>query len=212
MTNQLVVALDVDGVLMDLDNHWRLCAEERLQRPISLVTNSYSFAKRFNLSQEEKVDVWNHFTQNGWMATVPFYPKATQMIEDLRELKASIWAVSSIYISAYAQRCESLRGFIEPEHVICVGTREFDPHQGLTQPNHSKMPALKAIGAHVLLDDLPVHLNEAQAVVPYPVLMDRNYEGFESFQPKYSIRTHDEFTQFCRRIYSSEVNYDRSDL
>jgi hypothetical protein len=204
-TNQLVIALDVDGVLMDFDNHWRLCAEERLQRPVPLVTNSYSFAKRFNLPQEERVDVWNHFTQNGWMATVPFYPNATKMIEDLRELGASIWAVSSVYTSAYAQRCESLQGFIEPEHVICVGSRELDPSQNPTQPNHSKIPALRTIGAHVLLDDLAVHLDEAQAIVQYPVLMERHYDGFESFRPKYSVHTHDEFTQFCRGIYSGEV-------
>jgi hypothetical protein len=191
----IVIALDVDGVLLDFDSHWRLCAQEVLQRPLPRVSESYSLTKRFGISKEEKALVWEYFIDDGWMATVPPYPTSQQMIYDLHELGASVWAVSSVRSTSYADRCKSLSGLISPERILCVGSPETRP---------SKVPALKRIGAQIMLDDLAIHLEEAKGVVKYPVLMDRNYAEFNDLRPEHIVQTHDEFVQLCAGVVANE--------
>lgn len=190
----IVIALDVDGVLLDFDNHWRLCAQEVLQRPLPHVSESYSLTQRFGISKEEKVLVWERFIDDGWMATVPPYPTAQQMIYDLHELGASVWAVSSVSSTSYLDRCKSLSGLISPARLLCVGSPETRP---------SKVPALKRIGAQIMLDDLAIHLDEAKGVVQYPVLMDRNYSEFNDLHPEHIVQTHDEFVQLCADVVAN---------
>ncbi|MHB1732012.1 MAG: hypothetical protein ACYCU8_00890 [Ferrimicrobium acidiphilum] len=191
----ITVALDVDGVLLDFDEHWRACAQECLQRPIVRVSESYSFTRRFNISKEEKALVWKRFIDDGWMATVPAYPTSAQMVSDLRELGASLWAISSVRETSYAERCESLRELLPPERILCVGSPETRP---------SKVPTLKRIGAHIMLDDLAIHLEDAKGVVEYPVLMDQHYAEFDHLRPAHVVQTHAEFVQLCADIVSGE--------
>lgn len=194
-TKNITIALDVDGVLLDFDEHWRACAQECLQRPIVRVSESYSFTRRFNISKEEKALVWKRFIDDGWMATVPAYPTSAQMVSDLRELGASLWAISSVRETSYAERCESLRELLPPERILCVGSPETRP---------SKVPTLKRIGAHIMLDDLAIHVNEAKGVVKDPVLMNRNYAEFNDLRPEHIVQTHDEFVQLCADVVANE--------
>ncbi|WP_276972321.1 hypothetical protein [Ferrimicrobium acidiphilum] len=193
--HSIVIALDVDGVLLNFDEHWRRCAQECLDRPIERVAESYSLTKRFGLSKEEKLLVWKRFIDDGWMASVPPYPTSKQMVHDLRELGASLWAVSSVRETSYADRCESLRGIMPPDHVLCVGSPETRP---------SKAPVLERLGAQVLLDDLAIHLEDAKNVVKYPVLMDQHYVEFGDMRPAHVVQTHVEFVQLCANIVANK--------
>ncbi len=185
----IVIALDVDGVLLDFDEHFRRCAERCLGRNIYRATESYSLTKRFQITEEEKALVWKQFMADGWMATVPVYPSAQQMVNALRDLGTSLWAVTSVDQRMYADRCWSLRDLIPPDRVICVG----DP---ITRP--SKLAAYQQIGAHFVLDDLVVHVEEAKDVITYPVLMDLHYAEFVDTRPRYVVETHDEFVQLVK--------------
>jgi len=192
----IVIALDVDGVLLNFDDHWQSCAQECLQRQLPRISESYSLTKRFGISKEEKALVWERFIDDGWMATVPPYPSSQRMIYDLHELGASIWAVSSVSATSYLDRCKSLSGLISPARLLCVGSPETRP---------SKVSALKQIGAHIMLDDLAIHLEDAKNTVRYPVLMERGYAEFSNWHPRHVVRTHDEFVQLCASVICEEV-------
>jgi len=193
MLDNFVVALDVDNVLLDFDAHWMACASEALQRPIARVASPYSLSGRFGTTADETKLIWEHFIQENWMATVPAYPTSAKMLSDLRELGASLWAVSSVHSTSYDERCESLRGLIPSDRVICIGSPETHP---------SKAPTLQRIGARALLDDLPIHVKDARAVVDYPVLFDQHYDGFDASDMQYTVQTHAEFVEFCRQAGS----------
>ena len=190
MAGDFVIALDVDNVILNFDAHWIACAEETLQRPILQLNDTYSLSSRFGTTADETALIWRNFDAN-WMATIPAYPTSAKMIADLRELGASLWAVSSVHTSSYEERCESLRGLIPADRIICIGSPDTHP---------SKAPVLQEIGAQALLDDLPIHVKDAQAVIEYPVLLDQHYDGFDASDITYTVQTHEEFVEFYRGI------------
>jgi hypothetical protein len=194
MQDSPVIALDVDNTLLDFDSHWRACAEETLQRPITKIASPYSLSGRFGTTSDETKLIWKRFIADHWMATIPAYPTSAKMIADLRELGASLWAVSSVHTSSHEERCESLRGLIPADRVICIGSPDTHP---------SKAPVLQEIGAQALLDDLPIHVKDAQGVIEYPVLLDQHYDGFDTSDVDYSVQTHAEFVEFWRQIVLS---------
>jgi hypothetical protein len=190
MLDSFVVALDVDNVLLDFDSHWVACAEETLQRNIPKIVSAYSLSRRFGTTSSETKLIWERFINNHWMATVPAYPTSAKMVSDLRDMGASLWAVSSVHTTSYVDRCESLSELIPPDRIVCIGSPDTHP---------SKAPTLQKIGAQYLLDDLAIHVDDAKAVVEYPVLLDQHYEGFESFDMPYVVQTHAEFLEFVRQ-------------
>ncbi len=191
MPDNFVVALDVDNTLLDFDAHWMACAENTLQRPIAKIASPYSLSGRFGTTADETKLIWKSFIADHWMATIPAYPTAAKMIADLLALGASLWAVSSVHTSSYEERCESLRGLIPADRIICIGSPDTHP---------SKAPVLQEIGAQALLDDLPIHVKDAQAVIEYPVLLDQHYDGFDASDITYTVQTHEEFVEFYRGI------------
>jgi hypothetical protein len=200
MPDNFVVALDVDDVLLDFDAHWITCAEETLQRPIFQVDNTYPLSSRFGTTVDETKLIWEIFIADRWMSTIPAYPTSAKMIDDLREMGASLWAVSSLHTTSHKERCESLRDLIPAERVICIGYQDTHP---------DKAPMLQKIGAQVLLDDLPINVKGAQAVMEYPVLLDQHYDGFDHYDMQYTVQTHAEFVKFCREIVLPSIALGR---
>jgi hypothetical protein len=201
MPDDFVIALDVDNVILNFDAHWIACAEETLQRPVPQLNDTYSLSSRFGTTAEETALIWENFDAH-WMATVPAYPTSAKMIADLRELGASLWAVSSVYATAHDARCESLSGLIPADRIICIGSPNAHP---------SKAPVLQRIGARALLDDLPTHVRDAQAVMKYPVLLDQHYSGLDTSDIANVVQTHSEFVEFCRETVLPSVELSRQE-
>lgn len=184
MKPQYNVALDVDQVLVDFDNHWRQCAEEVLGREVRRQGPHFHLQARYGLSESECRRVWDAFRESEW-PRIPVYCHAADLVYALEDLGCTVWAVSSIDDCHHAERAASLAGLIPAARIVCVGQAA---HPG------EKADVLRHLGAVAFLDDHPANANAAADVVNLSAMLNRGYEGLEA--PEYGVTVIDDPMDF----------------
>ena len=165
------IALDVDGILTNFDDHWRQCAEQVLGRPVLRVSDDHSMRTRYALTNKECDAVWEAYHAGEWHR-LPLYPHAAELIHALEQL-GTVWAVTSVKDLRKKDRAASLEGLIPESQILCVGE----------QSAQNKMLAMQTIGVRAghkpvaFLDDHPENVNAVLPVVGLTVLLDRGYTG-----------------------------------
>ena len=156
-----IAALDVDGVILDWAESFRLQAEEMLGRKISTVGEFWNTCKRFNISKDEFNKVWNNFD---WGHLKPF-EGAIESISNLQKQGYFVVLITSISPEIEQSRKKSLKSYgCLPGHMFCVGF------------NESKQHLLEILQPEMYIDDKASHINEAvNAGVPKIFHVDYGY-------------------------------------
>ncbi|MDD5279534.1 HAD family hydrolase [Acidithiobacillus sp.] len=171
MITNSVVALDIDGILLDFEGHWTDCARRVLDWPdLKKLNESYQLHDRYGLPKADAHHVWDTFHHEVQWANVPLYDHARDLVYALEDMGCQVWAVTSIRAEFHQARVDSLCGLLPVGRVICV-----DPHHAPIE----KVAALHRIGAVAFLDDHPDNANAAASVVGLSALLDRRYTGLE---------------------------------
>lgn len=163
-----VVALDLDGVLLDFEAAWIDCARRVLRRNVYQVSEQYPLDLRYSLSKEETEQVFRAFEADACWERVPLYPQAWDLIESLDALRVSVFAVTNVSPRWTYARALSLQGAIPEGRILCLGS-EATPAQ--------RASVLRNLGATAFLDDLPENVNAALITVPAAVHLQRGYQG-----------------------------------
>ncbi len=161
-----VMALDVDGVILDFCGFWVQTAEDALGRELPALNRSYHFGTRLGLTRQEYDTCWNQFRAiDGW-GKVPAYPGVTEALESLARNHRLV-AVTGIPLEALEARKRNLAELRLPlEEVFATGHRDF-----------SKEYLLQALQAEAFVDDRLRHLQEAENTgVPALFWVDRGDE------------------------------------
>ncbi len=181
-----VVALDIDGILLDFEGHWTNCARRILDWPdLKKLNEAYHLHDRYGISKADAHRVWDRFHHKVEWANVPLYDHARDLVYALEDMGCQVWAVTSIRAEFHQARVDSLCGLLPAGRVICV-----NPHHAPTE----KGAALRRIDAVAFLDDLPDNANAALSVVRLSVLLDRCYQGLEA--PEYGVTVIDDAMDF----------------
>ncbi len=173
-----IVALDLDGVLLDFESTWRRCAEWTLRRSVVAICDDYPLEDRFCLSRREIDRVWDAFHRDGWWERISLYGDAWDTVEHLEDLGCSLWAVTNVDARHLHARAVSLEGIIPSGRIITLGP-EATPAQ--------RANVLRDLGASAFLDDRSDHVNAALPYVPISVLMHRGYRGMPEPEPGVTV-------------------------
>jgi len=90
-----ILALDVDGVILNFHDYWIQLAQERLGRVLPCQNRSYHFGKRLGLTREEYNQCWDYFREKDGWSTVPEYPGVGETL-DLLARRFRLIAVTGI--------------------------------------------------------------------------------------------------------------------
>jgi FMN phosphatase YigB (HAD superfamily) len=168
-----IVALDLDGVLLDFDSAWHECAEWTLCREVPQITDAYALRDRYGLRPREIDQVWKTFHRDGWWERVPMYEHAWDLIESLEAAGCSLWAVTNVDARHLDARAISLQGTIPYGRIVALGH-----HAG----PEDRIRVLRDLKASAFLDDRSDHANAAAPHVATTALIDRGYSDLPAVE------------------------------
>lgn len=184
MQDRPIVALDVDGVILDFDLGWRRVAEDCLGRPLTCNPRIYTLKDRYALSTRELYRVWLAFDrQQAWTRL----PPVAGAVAAVRRLLADhdVHLVTAIPRGLRRDREINLQAIGLPGlPVHCVGVNVLG-RAGC------KVRTLATLRPQVYVDDRLAHLHEALAAgVPHLGLVDTGIDqGVD--RPDHPIVCHD---------------------
>lgn len=159
----MLVALDIDGVVVDMDTHFKQVAQDLYGIPLVKVSPSYTFHQRYEgLTKEMEINVWQHIEEAELWATAPIYEDVAQSLALLREANMDVMFISAAPNKVEAQRKINLAPLdLHDSHVICVGT-------GTPSTLANKRNALLQYAPDIFVDDQLHNLVQAlECNVPY---------------------------------------------
>lgn len=170
----MIIATDIDSVVLDFDETWRRTGERALARPIVRQKNVYSMATRYGLTSDEYDRVWDLFDRDRLWERCCLIRESIAVLLDWQERGHEIHAVSSIPVHAIPLR---MRQFQE------IGLTEVYLHAAANpcrKPNGlpSKEVILRRIRPVFYADDLWSHCQEALlAGVPHVSFIESTHDG-----------------------------------
>lgn len=185
-----VVALDLDGVLLNFEKSWRQCAEWVLRRTLPDPYEDYDLADRYGLSRREVEKVWGAFHRDNWWERIPMYEESWDVIEELEAMGCSLWAVTNVDARHLDARSVSLQGAIPYGRIITLGA-EATPED--------RVGVLRDLRAVAFVDDQSKNVNAAQPHVACTVLLDRGYRCMP--EPALGITVIDDLRDFPETIF-----------
>jgi len=148
------IALDIDGVLLDFDKHWREFASVFLQRDLVRLNNEYWLESRYGITKEDSDAVWAAFFEQEKWATIEPYQCALDMIAILHGQGHEIVCVTAAPEAVEVQRRMSLQHLGLEAHEI-----EFT---GYHHEGNTKHEALTRHAPDIFVDDQLFNLSHGK--------------------------------------------------
>lgn len=146
----MLIALDVDGVLLDYNAQFARLAAEVLDRPLRLVDpDAHHFVNAYGitLSREDKQRIYDRFDRDGWL-TMPPMERAVDAAQRLHADGHRLFCVSSMPPRFAAHRAQNLENLgIVIDGVI--GSDRDESREG----HNPKAEHLIALAPDVFVDD-----------------------------------------------------------
>jgi len=148
------IALDIDGVLLDFDTHWRTFAIAHLERELPKLNSDYDLGTRYGVTKKESDSVWAAFyDQEKWASILP-YPCALESVPRLHDSHHDLFCVTAAPEDVETQRRISLQALELEDKLI-----EFT---GYHHEGNTKHEALSRHQPDVFVDDQLINLLHAQ--------------------------------------------------
>lgn len=173
--NPSLIALDVDGVLLDFDAGMRKLGQRVLGRTLVPRTRHFPLGQRYGLTQDEDRRLWDALSLDGFR-DLPLLPGADDAVRRLRDAGLAIHLVTGIAPTLADVRLANLQDHgITVDGIVCVG-------HGLAR----KDEALARLAPIAFVDDRLNHL-AAAPFVPHRVWIDH---GDEQYDHSPEVATH----------------------
>jgi len=154
-----IAVIDMDGVLFDFEEKWRLVSERLSGVKANQVSDYYKLKDRYNVSEDHIMDV---FKSINW-SLVPAYKESKEAIDLLKD-EYFIHICSSADESLLKDRIFSLES--NELHFDKITLTGFG---GIKSPHY--------VNADVVIDDYADHIKDAiKMSVPNVIMIDRNYK------------------------------------
>ncbi|MGE0047717.1 MAG: HAD family hydrolase [Acidithiobacillus sp.] len=170
MNDALAVVFDLDGVLLNFERAWRECAEQVLRKQVRRISDKYPLLDRYGLSRHDCNRVWAEFHED-WWDRVPLYEHVPQILAELEDMGAEVWAVTNVDVRHRDARTISLGGLIPFARIFCLGENA---------PPQERRDMLRCIRAKAFVDDRIENLHAVTNEIPLAVHLNRGYLGMES--------------------------------
>lgn len=182
MAQLITTAADVDGVLLDFLKGFENTAHKVLGRQISRRNNAWCLADAYNLTMEERDEVWNSFHHHKTLRELPPMPGALEAIERLQDVGCALHAVTALPPEYADDREANLRDLGFKGDIYVVGD----------QP---KTPVLRQLNPVFFVDDQLLHLHAAP-FIPNRVWIRTPQEQFSKANGAHTHEAHSflEFT------------------
>lgn len=146
----MLIALDVDGVLLDYNTQFARLVERALDRPLRLIDpEAHHFANAYGitLSREDKQKVYALFDQEGWL-TMPPMAQAVDAAQRLHADGHRLFCVSSMPPRFAEHRAQNLVNLGIPIDGV-IGSDRDEAREG----HNPKAEHLIALAPDVFVDD-----------------------------------------------------------
>lgn len=160
------IVLDVDGVILNFNDHFRKHVSEVLHRDIKEYCKSYELHERLNISKAEHDLAWSTFGDMGKWKDIEPLPGSREAVLGLINMGYEIYLVTGIDEEYKEHRLKNLIDKIDflPKEIHCVGS-------GRTLKDHK----IREINPVMFVDDRLEQLHTNQEV-PLLVWVDHGDE------------------------------------
>lgn len=144
------IILDVDGVLLNFIEKFSEVVQETVQRPLVINEFEYNLSKRFGISEEEEILVWQRFADAGCWEKLNPLQGVIEAVQKINALDYDVYIVTAIDGLFVEQRRTNLEKIgLNPVEIYCAGY------------NKSKLDFFNIIQPDIIVDDRLENLHVA---------------------------------------------------
>lgn len=171
--NIMLLALDVDGVILNFDSFYSKFAYEKFGVRIQDKT-AWNMNQRYGLSDSQDKEVWRMINESNWTG-LPFFDDTKQAVKIINQLQSKHGSdLEVIFVSSFNQKYFNGRfhdlqcaGFnINKHQLIACGS-----HAG----NKSKLDFIKAENIDWFVDDRVTNLYDVSPISKHLIHVNRGY-------------------------------------
>ena len=166
----MLLALDVDGVVLDFDSFYAKLAYEKFGMTIQDKT-AWNMTKRYGLSDNQDKEVWHMINESNWTG-LPFFDDTKQAVEIINQLQYKHGSnLEIIFVSSFNQQY-----FDGRFHDLQYAGFNIDKHQLIAcNTNKSKLDFIKAEKIDWFVDDRITNLHDVSPISEHLIHVNRGY-------------------------------------
>ena len=170
----MLLALDVDGVILNFDSFYSKFAYEKFGVTIQDKT-AWNMTKRYGLSDSQDKEVWRMINESNWTG-LPFFDDTKQAVEIINQLQFKS-NLEVIFVSSFNQQYFDGRF----HDLQCAGFN-IDKHQliacGSNAGNKSKFDFIKVEKINWFVDDRITNLHDVASISEHLIHVNRGYSEY----------------------------------
>lgn len=167
-----IIALDVDGVLLDFMNPFDIAAKEVFGCKINKDRNEhgmeqYDLLQRASINQDQLFEIFDYMIKTKMYSKFPALPGAVEAIAKIQAAGFDIYNVTAIPDGVRDQRLKNLQDALnfKPKEIICVGMGK------------SKKEALEELRPQIFIDDRLHYLEEVPFIYHLGWIDRKEHQG-----------------------------------
>lgn len=169
--NIMLLALDVDGVILNFDSFYSKFAYEKFGVRIQDKT-AWNMNQRYGLSDSQDKEVWRMINESNWTG-LPFFDDTKQAVKIINQLQSKHGSdLEVIFVSSFNQKYFDGRF----HDLQCAGFN-LDKHQLIAcgTGNKSKLDFIKTEKINWFVDDRITNLHNVTSISEHLIHVNRGY-------------------------------------
>ena len=170
----MLLALDVDGVILNFDSFYSKFAYEKFGVTIQDKT-AWNMNQRYGLSENQDKEVWQMINESNW-TRLPIFEDVKQAVEIINQLQSKS-NLEVIFVSSFNQQYFDGRF----HDLQCAGFN-IDKHQLIAcgTGNKSKLDFIKAEKSYAdwFVDDRITNLHDVASISEHLIHVNRGYSEY----------------------------------
>ena len=169
----MLLALDVDGVILNFDSFYSKFAYEKFGARIQDKT-AWNMTQRYGLSENQDKEVWQMINESNW-TRLPIFEDVKQAVEIINQLQSKHSSnLEVIFVSSFNQQYFDGRF----DDLKCAGFN-IDKHQLIAcSTNKSKLDFIKAERIDWFVDDRITNLHDVASISEHLIHVNRGYSEY----------------------------------
>lgn len=165
----MLLALDVDGVILDFDGFYGRLAYDNFGATIQDKT-AWNMNQRYGLSKLQEKEIWNMISEFNWTG-LPIFDDIKQAVEIINQLQSKS-NLEVIFVSSF-----NPKHFDGRFHDLQCAGFNLDKHQLIAcgTGNNSKLDFIKAEKIDWFVDDRITNLYDVSSISKHLIHVNRGY-------------------------------------
>ena len=165
----MLLALDVDGVILNFDDFYAKFAYEKFGVTIQNKT-AWNMNQRYGLSEKQDKEIWHIINKSNW-TKLPIFEDVKKAVKIINQLQSKS-NLEVIFVSSFNQQYFDGRF----HDLKCAGFN-LDKHQLIAcgTGNNSKLDFIKAEKINWFVDDRITNLHDVASISEHLIHVNRGY-------------------------------------